>query len=119
MKEGFWSVAYYGESGMGFGVIALETGIMVGADAAGGIWDGEYKYNPNTEQIDLDFSIRLPPEAVSMLTGQTGSQDWLRERHKVSFPNIVDDETECEVRTPFGFPLRVVFKKIRAWPDPD
>lgn len=41
-REGFYAISYEGTAGAGFGVIVLDTGELVGADAMGGEYDGTY-----------------------------------------------------------------------------
>ena len=53
MKEAFYSITYAGATGSwGFGMIVLDTGVIIGADVAGGRYDGSYQFNKQTNMID-------------------------------------------------------------------
>ena len=43
MVNGFYAIYYTGVSGSGIGVLAINNGIIAGADMVGGRYDGTYK----------------------------------------------------------------------------
>ena len=64
MKEGFYSITYTGASGdWGFGMIVLDTGQIIGADVAGGRYDGQYQFNQQTQMLDASIRLIVPPVA--------------------------------------------------------
>ena len=48
---------------MGFAVIVLETGMIVGADEMGGVHDGTCEWNEGTKLLELELKV-LVPEGV-------------------------------------------------------
>ena len=60
MREGFYSIAFTGMKGWGFGVVTFDTGEIVGADAAGATYDGTYTFNQKTEMIDAEVEVFGP-----------------------------------------------------------
>src|SRR5687767_11268168 len=62
-KEGFYRLEFLGAAGVGVGVIVLEWGMIVGADAGGVIYDGTYSYARREELLDLELTVRVPPGA--------------------------------------------------------
>jgi hypothetical protein len=60
-KEGFYQIRYAGPAGQGFGIAVLDSGLVVGVDMVGGRYDGTYKYNQTTDQLDLEVTVWVPP----------------------------------------------------------
>jgi len=114
LKEGFWSVHYASEVAGGFGVIALDTGTVVGADATGGIWDGTYSFNNRSGMLDVRLRIKFPPHVLSTVTGEVAS-DGYEETYEVALPNDLGRETAINL-TVLGVPVVARFKKIRDFP---
>ena len=63
-KEGFWTFRYAGNHGSGYGMFALETGIIVGADVMGGTWDGTYEIVDKHFHLDLAVTSPLAPQTL-------------------------------------------------------
>lgn len=114
MKEGFYSVAYKGLAGSGFGMLALDTGAVVGADAMGGVYDGSYAFNPATNLVDLEIMAVLPAGLWPVQTG-VPLQKPISFPVKVSLPRAVGVEKSAIAQTPLG-PVTVLFRKIRNFP---
>ena len=72
MNEGFYSITYGGAApglgGIGFGVIALDTGKVIGADVAGGRYDGVYEFDQTTSMINATVNVTVPA-GVALVTG--------------------------------------------------
>ena len=113
-KEGFWAVQYAGPFGSGFGMLALDTQIVVGADAFGGIWDGTYAFDNGRNAFDVVLTLKFPPEVVSAVTGQGGAGAH-EETITFSLPNDFDEQT-ISLSTNLG-PVNAKFRKIRDFPD--
>src|SRR4051812_34762836 len=113
-REGFWSVYYAGVFGNGMGIIVLDSGMVVGADVTGGIWEGEYQFNSETRQLDIRLTVALPPEILSAVTGQE-SKVGFREQYQFSLPREMNEEVTHNIQTALG-PINAVFKKIRDFP---
>ncbi len=114
MKEGFYSIIFTGQTGdYGMGVIVLDTGIIVGADAAGGEYDGEYQYNPRTELIDADVTLTVPPGVALVTEVPAQYQEWSFS-FKASFPRETSD-TPLRVDTRVG-PVNLIIRFLRTFP---
>ncbi len=115
MKEGFYSIVFIGEGGdKGVGLIVLYTGLVVGADEAGGKYDGTYEFNPRSEMIDIDIVVTIPP-GVQTVMGAPALPEKTQFPIKASFPRETP-EHPIQVNTPFG-PIKVVVRFLRGFPD--
>ena len=45
MNEGFYAIYYTGIASSGLGLLAFKSGTVVGVDAVGGTFDGQYSIN--------------------------------------------------------------------------
>jgi hypothetical protein len=70
--EGFYSVYMTGKEGQGFAMIIFMAGRLIGADAAGCMFDGQYV--EGGEGISVSLSIKAPPNVPRVQGGLTGSQ---------------------------------------------
>ncbi|MDE0942145.1 MAG: hypothetical protein OSB58_06865 [Alphaproteobacteria bacterium] len=111
-REGFWTFRYAGNHGSGYGMFALETGIIVGADVMGGTWDGTYEIVD--KHFHLDLAVTFPPGTTDVITGATSTTEHT-ERLTLALPNDFE-ERDITVQTSRG-PLAVNCRKIRGWPD--
>ena len=114
MKEGFYSITYAGATGdVGFGIIALDSEVIVGADVAGGRYDGEYKDNPKTEMIDANIMLTVPPGVPLVTRVPPQDKEWSF-TFQASFPRETP-QTPILVQTPTG-PVNVVIRFLRSFP---
>ncbi len=114
MKEGFYSMTYTGQIGSGFGMVILDTGIIVGADILGGTYDGEYAYNEKTGMLDGKIKMTIPA-GVSLVTGAPPMPNPHTQEFSVSLPRDLGGEQPVEIQTPTG-PVVIVFRKVREFP---
>ena len=115
MREGFYSLIFTGVTGdFGMGVIALDTDTIIGADAAGGLYDGKYEYNTQTKMLDAKQTLTIPA-GVALVTGVPAqAQEWSFD-FNFSFPRETT-ETPVLVTTPVG-PVNVILRFLRPFPD--
>ena len=113
-KEGFYSVTFTGYADYGFGIIILDTGVVIGADVGGVLYDGTYDFNHQTEMLDVNVTITVPP-GIPLVTGTPPQTTEYKFRIKASLPRTLGDETPITIDTPLG-PVNIVFKKIRDFP---
>ena len=76
--EGFYSAYITGKEGQGFAVIIFMAGRIIGADAAGFLFDGQYV--EGSEGLSVSLSIKAPPNVPRVqggLTGPEGEEDHL------------------------------------------
>ena len=115
MKEGFYSIAFIGQTGNhGIGIIVLDTDLVVGVDIGGARYDGTYAYNRKTDQIDADLTLTVPP-GVSLVTGALARPDEWGFQFTASFPRETT-ETPVLVKTPSG-PVNAIIRYLRGFPD--
>src|SRR4051794_14798977 len=107
-REGFWRVHYAGVFGSGMGVIALDRGMGVGADVNGGIWAGEYQFNPGARRLHIRLTVSLPPEVFSAVTGQESAAGF-REQSQFTLSREMNEEVVHNIQTALG-PINAVFK---------
>jgi hypothetical protein len=112
-REGFWLVRYIGAADWGFGILVFDTGMVVGADVAGGRYDGTYEYYPKTEMLDIDVTVKIPPN-VRTVQGVV-SQEGLTFKVRTSMPRDAWDEKPFVAQTDLG-PVNATLKKIRNHP---
>ena len=115
MKEGFYSIAFTGQTGdSGFGIIVLDTLRVVGADVTGARYDGTYAYNQQTGLIDVDLKLTVPPGVPLVQDIPARPEEWSFD-FTASFPKETG-ETPVGVNTPFG-PVNTIIRYLRAFPD--
>ena len=113
-REGFWSVRSKGDAGEGVGVIVLDTNMVVGADAAGVVYDGTYCRNNNNE-LDCEVTATVVNNDVWIVTNRTMLLKGSSFQIKAVLPSEFGLSTTISVNTPFG-PIKVSFSKIRDFP---
>ena len=113
MKEGFYRIDYVGTVGRGFGIIVLDTQVVVGTDMAGGLYDGTYQFNPDTNMLEAKIKVTIPAGAWLVQGIPAQDKKWNFE-FEASFRRETT-ETPVTVQTPFG-PVNVVFRYLRGFP---
>ncbi len=115
MKEGFYSITYVGAGGdLGFGILVFDTGVVVGADGAGGRYDGTYAYNVKTEKIDAKLKLTVPAGTWLVTGVPAQGEEWSFD-FEASFPRETS-ETPFRVDLPSG-PVNVIIRFLRGFPD--
>jgi hypothetical protein len=69
MIEGFYSIAFTGEAGSGFGMIVFRGGVIAGADVSGAIYDGEYTETSTDGKIAIRVDVTIQAGAAPVQTG--------------------------------------------------
>ncbi len=113
-KEGFYSVTFAGHADYGFGIIILDTGVVIGADVGGVLYDGIYDFNHKTEMLDVSVTLTVPP-GVPLVMGVPPQTIEYKFKIVTSLPRTLGNETPITIDTPSG-PVNVIFKKIRDFP---
>lgn len=70
--EGFYSAYITGKEGQGFAIIVFMAGRIIGADAAGFLFDGQYV--EGSEGVSVSLSIKAPPNVLRVQGGLTGPE---------------------------------------------
>ena len=113
MREGFYKVDYQGKISLGFAVVVLDSGMVVGADFAGGIYDGTYKWNEQKQLLETKVTVQVP-EGVQLVQGQTAGPGGCTFEVKCSFPREPDNAV-VQATSDLG-PLFVRIYLLRAFP---
>ena len=91
MREGFYRLEFQGEQGLGCGILALDTGMVVGADTGGVEYDGEYAWSEKKELLDVDVTVRVP-EGTRTVLGKIAPSGGMEFRARCSFPRRPDHQ---------------------------
>ena len=111
--EGFWLVHFSGAADRGFGILVFDRGMVVGANAAGGQYDGTYEYNAGTDMLDIDMTVKMPPNVLTV-QGVISRRE-LTFKVQTSIPRDAWNEKPFVAQTPLG-PVNATLKKIRDHP---
>lgn len=115
MTEGFYRLDFLGLTGYtGFGVLAFDTGMVVGADSEGGCYDGSYAWNEESRLLDADVAVRLPEGTLAVQGHRSDGRPF---NVKCSFPREPDNEV-VTAETDLG-PVAVRIHLLRRLSDFD
>lgn len=116
MREGFYKVDYaaeaHGEIGIGFALLALDTGMVVGADVTGGRYDGSYEWNERTQHLEMVVTAWIP-EGVRAVQGHTAGPGGLEFEVRCSFPREPENQV-VQADTSLG-PVALRITLLRAF----
>ncbi|GAA0288293.1 hypothetical protein [Rhodovulum strictum] len=108
--EGFYAVYYTGIAGFGHAVLVINDGIVTGADATGGVYDGTYKVSASGSfSIEVVLTV---PAGTTLVTGQT-LPDALRQTIIADLNASFANGQPVPLQTQLG-PVNVIFKKLRG-----
>ncbi len=114
MLNGFYAIYFTGVTGSGIGIIAATNGILTGADAAGGIYEGTYKQNPATKQYDAKIKLTVPA-GTSLVTGAFAGAHPMSIDIVTVLPENLGNQHPVTIQTPTGA-VNVIFRKLRDFP---
>ena len=116
MREGFYKVDYVGQGigqpDYGFALLALDSGMVVGADWRGGTYDGTYAWNERTQLLDVKVAVWIP-EGVPVVQGQIAGPGGLEFDVQCSFPREPDNRI-VQASSSLG-PVAVRITLLRAF----
>ena len=119
MKEGMYSITFRGENGEGWGVLVFESGKVWGADQARGMYDGDYRFNEQTKNIEASIHVKFDKhsshEHIALVTGQDVPSEGTEFIVPVSLPKDLDEPVAFRVEV-LGQPVAVEIHKIRDAP---
>ncbi|MBQ2263182.1 MAG: hypothetical protein II336_17700 [Loktanella sp.] len=108
--QGFYAVYYTGLSGFGHAVLVINDGIVTGADATGGLYDGKYTVGDGGEfEIEVTLTV---PAGGTLVTGQTFTDEFYQTITAKLRAGFADGQP-VTVQTPMG-PVNAIFKKVRG-----
>jgi hypothetical protein len=113
MNNMICAMYYTGASGSGLGVIAFVNGVLAGADAAGGLYDGEY----NTDEAGrISGKVKMTiPAGVTLVTNGAVSPSPYTVEFPIQLAADFTDGTPMRLELPIG-PINIVFKSLRGLP---
>src|SRR4051812_39736095 len=116
-REGFYSIHYNGStagsSGVGMGMLILDSGIIVGCDMTGGTFDGTYEFNEQTQMVEARMLMRMPPGSF-LVTGVSALPHGFP--INASLSRRVRQQEKIFLNIPGG-QISVVITKLRDFPD--
>ena len=112
MIDGFFRIAFTGAAGSGFGILALHDGSIVGADAAGAIYDGTYAENHVTGEINISVTMAAPAGITPVQTGVPLAAPMSIPITATIAQADLNSDKPSLLQSPLG-PVNVVFRKIR------
>lgn len=98
---------------MGFGILVLDTGMVVGADAVGGMYDGSYIFNSQTHLLDVNVEVFIPA-GISIVQGNPPAPQPYKFPINVAIARDLGKEQPIRVPTPFGNITVVYLRKYES-----
>jgi hypothetical protein len=108
--EGFYSFVYRGHQDWGCGMLVLQSGIVIGADAGGVQYDGRYSPT-STGMIELDLTLHVPP-GVALVQGIPAKAAAYDFPIRAVVPAQLGSEHMITIPTAAGN-VNVAFRKVR------
>jgi len=108
--EGFYAVFYTGVAGFGHAVLVIKDGIITGADATGGLYDGKFSVG-GSGGISIEVTLTVPA-GTTLVTGQTLPSAY-SQTIKADLMESFANGQAVPVQTPLG-PVNAIFKKLRS-----
>jgi hypothetical protein len=109
--EGFYTLYLTSAAGNGLGMIALNKGIISGADVAGALFDGSYEWDSTNNILKNQIKVIIPPNS-QLLQGGTTGQEGLTYNVNFSVSFAQKDIPYFRIDTPTGA-VNVKMVKIR------
>jgi hypothetical protein len=112
INNGFFRIAFTGNAGSGFGILALRDGVIAGADVAGAVYDGTFTENAATGEINVAVTMSAPAGVTPVQTGVPLTAPISVPITATLAQADIDSEKPTLLQSPLG-PVNVVFRKIR------
>ena len=109
--DGIYAMFYTGTVGSGHAIVILRNGVLAGADALGGIYDGSFELLADGS-LDVDVSLRFPPGTL-LVSGDTVGPNGLNEDFKCNLPSDLGGGDPLLLHMPFG-PVNFLFQRLRS-----
>lgn len=111
--NGFYTVYFTGVEVSGHAVFMLRDGVLVGADAAGGEYDGSYKENENGNYM-VSLTVKMQA-GMPLVTGAVSREGTLKQEINAAIPANFSNGRMVGIQTPMG-PVNAIFRKLRNIP---
>ncbi|MCH4561280.1 hypothetical protein ACVILI_001883 [Mesorhizobium sp. USDA 4775] len=110
--DGFYTAYFSGVSGTSIGMFVFKDGVVVGADAGGGRYDGEYTMTADGSHVEAKLRFTLPVGNLS-ITGIAAEAEPLSIEVPLQLPIEFNRNDVHRIETPLG-PINAKFDKIRS-----
>lgn len=110
--DGFYVAYFTGATGSSFGMFVFRDGLVVGADAGGGRYDGTYAVTAEGKQIEAVIKFTLPVGNFS-ITGATAQTEPISVEVPLKLPAEFNRMDVHRIETPIG-PINAKFDKVRG-----
>ena len=109
--EGFYAGYFTGKAGNGLALLTFSDGKVVGVDAAGIRYDGEYEWHGDTGDLALHVRVVAPP-GISLVQGGDTGEDGFSYEVATSLKGSALGGTVTRLETPRG-PVNMRLQKLR------
>lgn len=110
--EGFYTAYLTGIAGQSVGIFVFSNGRIVGADAGGGCYDGEFSLSGDGSTILADVKFTMK-KGGALITGASSDTTNDMIPIKLSLPCFIHSNQVHRLETPIG-PINAKFEKIRG-----
>ncbi len=111
--DGIYAIYFTGATGSGQGVILLKDGVIAGADAAGGTYDGNYT---ELEDGSVEGTVKMTvPSGAQLVTGAAAGSEPMSMEIPLKLPVNFGNGHPLPMQTPTG-PINIIFKRLRDVP---
>lgn len=109
MINGFYSIYFSGVIGEGFGIVVLRDGVIVGVDAVGAKYDGQYYVTDNGIAGEI---VLMAPPGSQLVTGAVSGAAGAMYTIPIALPLDFANGQTLNMTTPTG-QINIIFKKIK------
>jgi len=110
---GFYSAYFAGTAGNSFGVFVFKEGLIAGADAGGGKYDGIYEVSDDGKTITGSVSFIIPI-GHQTITGAAATTEPISFDVPIKLPTEINKNEVFRIETPAG-PVNAKFEKIKGF----
>ena len=112
MYQGFFRIAYTGATGVGLGIFVLQNGRVIGADAGGATYDGEYIEDVKAKTLKFTLTMNVPAGVPLVQTGLVLTSP-MSVPINITLPQeSIEKQIPTLVEMAIG-PVNVIFTKLR------
>jgi hypothetical protein len=113
ITEGFWQITYEAPKGPPvIGILVFHAGVVIGADAFGGVYEGSYIHDDEFDGLVLKLTATTSVAGPYVVVGGPS----LKAGRTFSVRGILQDGRETALLHTDGGPITVTVKKLRDFP---
>ncbi|WP_284943646.1 hypothetical protein [Acidisoma cladoniae] len=111
--DGFWQITYVAPKGPPvIGILVFHAGIVIGADAFGGVYEGSYVQDEEFDGLVLKLMATTSIAGPYVVVGGPS----LKAGRTFSVRGVLQDGRETALLHTDGGPITVTVKKLRDFP---